>query len=270
MQKNTINRLFNWDPFKYKSDGREPCSACGQCIPVGYNAPVLDSEGEDDVDSCLHGEDRAMFKQISFESQVAKLKLKVHKAELLVHECKLDMHRAEMWLKENLNDLLQLELGKRIFDLQASAVRKREQDGAPKKPVCCGNNEGDSARIVRLSFEKQFDQRKLRVSNAENTVKQATLEVDEAELELKKLLSKLTQLELNKSKSDHQTNPTTKAKRPRSSSSLSWTSSSSSCSNNAFSCESSIGGGSAGDNAGGSQHKFTARLGSLPSATKTP
>ena len=62
----------------------EPCSACGQCIPVGYNAPVLDSEGEDDVDSCLHGEDRAMFKQISFESQVAKLKLKVHKAELLV------------------------------------------------------------------------------------------------------------------------------------------------------------------------------------------
>ena len=133
-----------------------------------------------------------MFKQISFESQVAKLKLKVHKAELLVHECKLDMHRAEMWLKENLNDLLQLELGKRIFDLQASAVRKREQDGAPKKPVCCGNNEGDSARIVRLSFEKQFDQRKLRVSNAENTVKQATLEVDEAELELKKLLSKLT------------------------------------------------------------------------------
>ena len=218
----------------------EPCSACGQCIPVGYNAPVLDSEGEDDVDSCLHGEDRAMFKQISFESQVAKLKLKVHKAELLVHECKLDMHRAEMWLKENLNDLLQLELGKRIFDLQASAVRKREQDGAPKKPVCCGNNEGDSARIVRLSFEKQFDQRKLRVSNAENTVKQATLEVDEAELELKKLLSKLTQLELNKSKSDHQANAELDksimsdnqpyAKRPRSSSSLSWTSSSSSCS----------------------------------------
>ena len=215
----------------------EPCSACGQCIPVGYNAPVLDSEGEDDVDSCLHGEDRAMFKQISFESQVAKLKLKVHKAELLVHECKLDMHRAEMWLKENLNDLLQLELGKRIFDLQASAVRKREQDGAPKKPVCCGNNEGDSARIVRLSFEKQFDQRKLRVSNAKNKVKQATLEVDEAELELKKLLSKLTQLELNKSKSDHQANAELDkqpfAKRPRSSSSSSscnWTSSSSSCS----------------------------------------
>ena len=175
----------------YEQEG-EPCSACGQF--VGYNAPVIDSDGEYDVDSYLHGEDSAMFKQISFESQVAKLKLKVHKAELLVHECKLDMHRAEMWLKENLNDLLQLELGKRIFDLQASAVRKREQDGAPKKPACCGYNEDDSARIVRLSFEKQFDNRKLRVSNAEYTVKQATLEVEEAELELKKLLSKLTQI----------------------------------------------------------------------------
>jgi hypothetical protein len=182
----------------------EPCSACGQ--QIGYNAPVIDSEGEDDVDSYLHGEDSAMFKQISFESQVAKLKLKVHKAELLVHECKLDMHRVEVLLKDNLNDLLQLELGKRIFDLQASAVRKREQDGAPKKPVCCGCNEDASARIVQLSFEEQFDQRKLRVSNAEYTVKQATLEVDDAELELKKLLSKLTQLELNKSKSDHQAN----------------------------------------------------------------
>ena len=209
---------------------------------IGYNAPVIDSEGEDDVDSYLHGEDSAMFKQISFESQVAKLKLKVHKAELLVHECQLDMHRAEVLLEDNLNDLLQLELGKRIFDLQASAVRKREQDGAPKKPVCCGCNEDASARIVQLSFEEQFDQRKLRVSNAEYTVKQATLEVDDAELELKKLLSKLTQLELNKSKSDHQANAELDkriksdnqpyAKRPRSSSSssCSWTSSSSFCS----------------------------------------